>query len=42
MFLGLAVLGFGMVLVLAGVQGHSVRGLLTGTYAPAANRPVSK
>ena len=41
MTLSLLCLGLGMALVFAGVKGHSVRSLLTGTIAPAANQSVT-
>jgi hypothetical protein len=39
--LALLCLGFGMILVFAGVKGHSVRSLLTGTLTPATNQSVT-
>jgi hypothetical protein len=42
MTLALLCLGLGMVLVLAGVKGYSVRSLLLGNFAtPAANQSVA-
>ena len=41
MTLSLLCLGLGMVLVFAGVKGHSVRSLLTGTIVAATNQSVT-
>ena len=42
MTLSLLCLGLGMILVLAGVKGYSVRSLLAGTFAdPAVNQSVT-
>ncbi len=37
MTFGLLLLGFGMVLLLAGVKGYSVRDLLVGQYGSVAS-----
>ena len=41
MTLGLTLLGVGMLLMLAGVKGYSVRQLAVGSLTPAANQSVT-